>query len=346
LVVFLFQDPRERARAVGIYGLVCAAGGSLGEVLGGLLTQTLGWHWIFLVNLPIGIVVGALCWSILPLDEPQRRERRVDYPGACCITAALTLFVYAFINAGSGGWIPTQLVWLAAASVVLYLFITVEKRARDPLVPLHLFRHNFAVVSLLSALSTAVSYAWFAIAALYFQRILGYDPLHVGLAFIPSTAVIAILSAGFSEPIVARFGIRRPICAGLLLTAVGLALLSRAPLTGRFLTDILPGMLLVGLGGGISATPMILAATQDLPPTDSGLASGVLNTAFVIGGTLGIAAILTLADLRTVALRQVGLSGLPALDAGYRLAFVTLSFLASSASVLAAVLLKVRQSPS
>src|SRR5581483_4306320 len=217
-------------------------------LLGGLLTRALSWHWVFLVNLPIGIAVAISALAVLPDTRGQTGARRLDVAGAATVTAALVLAVYAVVNGGASGWAsPRTLGLLAAAAALLGAFLLVETRVRDPLVPLGLFRHrNLSTANAVGVLWAAAMFAWFFLAALYLQLVLGYSPLEVGLAFLPSNLIMGALSIGVSARLVMRFGSRKPLGAGLGLAAVGLALFARAPVDGTFLVDVLPSMILLG----------------------------------------------------------------------------------------------------
>ncbi|HHT9042472.1 TPA: DHA2 family efflux MFS transporter permease subunit, partial [Burkholderia cenocepacia] len=291
LIMNLFTAPGERARAMGVYGFVCAGGGSIGVLLGGLLTSSLSWHWIFLVNLPIGVAVYAMCVALLPRTHAPAGTARLDVAGAITVTASLMLAVYGIVGGNEAGWLSTQTVALIGAAVVLLaLFIAIESRAAHPLMPLTLFAaRNVALANTIAVLWAAAMFAWFFLSALYMQRVLGYGPLQVGLAFLPANLIMAAFSLGLSARIVMRFGIRGPIAAGLLIAACGLALFSRAPVDGGFVWHVLPGMTLLGIGAGVAFNPMLLAAMSDVDPADSGLASGIVNTAFMMGGALGLA---------------------------------------------------------
>ncbi|WP_175135955.1 MFS transporter, partial [Achromobacter pulmonis] len=308
LIMNLFTEAGERARAMGVYGFVCAGGGSLGVLLGGLLTSTLSWHWIFLVNIPIGAVVYALCLRLLPAARGAEGGGRLDVAGALTVTASLMLAVYAVVNGNEAGWTSAQsLGLLGAAALLMALFLRIEARVAEPLMPLALFRlRNVATANVVGVLWAAAMFAWFFVSALYMQLVLGYDAMKVGLAFLPANLIMAAFSLGLSAKLVMRFGIRGPLAIGLLLAALGLALFARAPVDGGFAADVLPGMLLLGLGAGIAFNPMLLAAMSDVEPSQSGLASGVVNTAFMMGGALGLAVLASLAAARTAALATAG----------------------------------------
>ncbi|MBN3834164.1 DHA2 family efflux MFS transporter permease subunit [Burkholderia sp. Ac-20344] len=336
LIMNLFTEPGERARAMGVYGFVCAGGGSIGVLLGGLLTSSLSWHWIFLVNLPIGIAVYAMCVALLPRLRAPAGTARLDVAGAITVTASLMLAVYGIVGGNEAGWLSTQTVALIGAAIALLaLFIAIEARAAHPLMPLTLFAaRNVALANVIGVLWAAAMFAWFFLSALYMQRVLGYGPLQVGLAFLPANLIMAAFSLGLSARIVMRFGIRGPIAAGLLIAACGLALFSRAPVDGGFVWHVLPGMTLLGIGAGVAFNPMLLAAMNDVDPADSGLASGIVNTAFMMGGALGLAVLASLAGARTDALAAANAAPRDALNGGYHAAFAFGAAFAAAAALI------------
>ncbi len=342
LVMTLFTETTERAKAMGFFGFVSAGGGALGTLLGGILTGALGWHAIFLVNLPIGAAVLALGLFLLPSGRGGTAKGRLDFAGAVTITASLMLAVYAIVNGNEAGWTSAQtLGMLGAAAALLAAFLVIEARVRAPLVPLGLFRlRNVSVSGIIGVLWAAAMFAWFFLAALYLQLVLGYSPLQVGLAFLPADLIMGALSLGLSARIVARFGVRSPLAVAMLLVAVGLALFARAPVGGDFAADVLPSMILLGVGAGIAFNPLLLAAMGDVGPEESGLASGVINTAFMMGGALGLAILASLAAARTGALRTSGEGALAALNGGYHMAFLVGAIFALAAAVIGAALLR------
>ncbi|AEK62606.1 DHA2 family efflux MFS transporter permease subunit [Collimonas fungivorans] len=344
LIMDLFTEPAERAKAMGVYGFVCAGGGSLGAMLGGLLTDTLSWHWIFLVNLPIGIAVIALSLRLLPALHSQAQSRHLDVFGAITVTAALMLAVYAIVNGNEAGWVSSRtLGQLAVAAALLATFLVIETRVRVPLMPLRLFQlRNVAVANVVGVLWAAAMFAWFFLSALYLQLVLGYKPLQVGLAFLPANLIMAVFSLGISAKLVMRFGIRRPLAVGLLLATCGLLLFARAPVDGHFIADVLPGMVLLGLGAGIAFNPVLLAAMSDVAPSESGLASGVVNTSFMMGGALGLAVLASLAALHTENLLAAGNEPLGALNSGYQAAFLVGACFAGLGAALGALLLRTK----
>jgi len=324
LIVDLFTETDDRAKAMGVYGFVCSAGGSIGALLGGFLTNQFDWHWIFLVNIPIGVAVIALSLALLPSSQGQGGDRRLDVGGAITITISLMLAIYAIVNGNETGWVSTQTLGLLAIAVALFgIFIVIEKRVRVPLVPLGLFRlRNLATANVVGVLWAAAMFAWFFLSAQYMQLVLHYSPLKVGLAFVPTNLVMAVMSLGISAKLVTRFGIKRPLVVGLLFAAVGLLLFARAPVDGNFVADVLPPMLALGIGAGIAFNPVLMAAMNDVTPSESGLASGIVNTSFMMGGALGLAVLASLAAFATDGLLAVGVDHLVALNRGYHAAFL------------------------
>ena len=342
LIMNLFTEPVERAKAMGIYGFVMAGGGSVGALLGGVLTDALSWHWVFLVNIPIGIAVYALTVILLRESRAPAGAARLDVGGAVTVTASLLLAVYAVVNGNEAGWTSAQtLTLLGAAAGLLALFLALETWVRDPLMPLRLFRlRSVATANVVGILWSAAMFAWFFVSALYLQLVLGYSAMQVGLAFLPANLIMAAFSLGLSAKMVMRFGIRVPLAAGLALTAVGLALFALSPVDGSFALHVLPGMALLGIGCGMAMNPVLLAAMSDVPQSESGLASGVVNTAFMMGGALGLAVLASLAVARTDRLLALGADSLAALNGGYHIAFAIGAVFAAVASLLSAVLLR------
>jgi EmrB/QacA subfamily drug resistance transporter len=348
LIITLFTEPAERAKAMGVFGFVASGGGSIGVLLGGILTDALDWHWIFLVNIPIGVAVVALSLRLLPgAHGPAVGGRRLDVAGAVTVTTALMLAVYAIVNGNEQGWTSLRtLGLLAAATALLGLFLVIEARASSPLVPLRLFRlRNLVFSNVVGILWAAAMFAWFFLSALYLQLVLGYSPLQVGLAFLPGNLIMMALSLGVSAKLVMRFGIRPPLGVGLGVAAIGLALFARAPVDGNFVVDVLPSMILLGIGAGIAFNPVLLAAMSDVEPNEAGLASGVVNTAFMMGGALGLAVLASLAASRTDTLRASGDGPLVALTGGYHAAFLLGALFAAAAAAVGVVFLRDRDAP-
>jgi EmrB/QacA subfamily drug resistance transporter len=342
LMMTLFTEPADRAKAMGIFGFVASGGGSIGVLLGGILTDSLDWHWIFLVNLPIGVLVVLLSLKLLPAARMQHATARLDVGGAVTVTASLMLAVYAIVNGNQEGWTSRQTLGLLAAAAVLFtIFLTIEARVRSPLMPLRIFRlRNVAGANVVGILWAAAMFAWFFLSALYLQTVLGYSPLQVGLSFLPANLIMGFFSISLSAKLVMRFGIRLPLTTGLLIAASGLALFVRAPVDGNFVVDVLPSMILLGIGAGMAFNPVLLAAMSDVAPEESGLASGVVNTAFMMGGALGLAVLASIAASRNDSLLAGGDGRLAALTGGYHLAFLVGALFAVAAATVGAVVLR------
>jgi EmrB/QacA subfamily drug resistance transporter len=344
LIMTLFTEAAERTKAMGIFGFVLAGGGSLGVLLGGVLTDLFSWHWIFLVNVPIGVLVYVLTIRLLPPSPAHEGRGRLDVAGAVTVTVALMLAVYAIVNGNGNGWLSGEtLGLLAAAAVLLVVFVVLESRVREPLMPLAVLKlRNIWTSNVIGVLWAASMFAWFFLSALYMQLVLDYSPLQVGLAFLPANVIMGLFSVGLSAKLVMRFGIKPPLVAGLAFAAAGLGLLALASADGNFAADILPSMVLLGIGAGMAFNPVLLAAMSDVQPEQSGLASGIVNTAFMMGGALGLAVLASLADWRTGVLRDSGESELDALTGGYHLAFVVATVFALGAAAIGALLLRTR----
>ncbi|MBA3347596.1 MAG: MFS transporter, partial [Actinobacteria bacterium] len=337
LIMTLFTEPAERAKAMGVIGFVAAGGGSIGVLAGGVFTDLLSWNWIFLVNLPVGIAVIVSCLLLLPGGGGRRGQVKLDLAGAIAVTASLLIAVYAIVNGNEEGWTSARtLGLLGAAAAGVAVFVAIESRVESPLVPLGLFRlRGVAASNVVGILWSAAMFAMFFLSALYLQLVLGYSPLEVGLAFLPANLIMGAFSLGLSARLVLRFGIRAPLVGGMALVAAGLALFARAPVEGSFLVDVLPSMIILGVGIGMAMNPLLLAAMSDVEPEDDGLASGVVNTSFMMGGALGLAVLASVASART------GDDGsLAALVDGYHAAFVIGTAFALAAGVVAAVFLR------
>jgi len=342
LVMMLFTETGERAKAMGVYGFVASGGGTIGVIAGGVLTDALNWHWIFLVNIPIGVAVYALSMRLLPPDNVTAGDRRVDIAGAVTVTASLMLAVYAIVNGNSVGWLTAQTLGMLAASVVLLgAFLVIELRVSHPLMPLGLFKHrNISTANGVAVLLAGSMFAWFFLTALYLQLVLGYSPLKVGLAFLPSSLIMGAFSLGLSAKLVMRFGIKPPMVAGMLLMASGLLLYARVPVDGSFVVDVLPGSVLLGIGAGMGFNPLLLAAMGDVEPTEAGLASGVVNTAFMMGGALGLAVLASLSASRTDSLLASGDDRLTALTGGYHVSFLVGALFAIAGATIGGLLIR------
>jgi len=324
IIVTMFREPAEQAKAIGVFSFVAAGGASLGLLLGGVLTQVLNWHWIFFVNVPIGIATFVLARRLVPHEEGIGLRHGADVPGSLLVTAALMLGVYTLLEAPLHGWTSTRTIALFVLTVVLFaLFVAREATARTPLVPLRIFRSRTTVgANAIQMLGVAGMFGMFFLAVLYLQRVLGYDALETGVAFLPVSGLIAALSLGASARLSVRFGPRAVVIPGLILMTLGLLLFTRVPVDGRYLTDVLPVMIVLGTGAGLFFPSLMTLAMADVDPQESGLASGLINTSLQVGGSIGLAVLAGLATTRSQELTGAGSSLPAALTGGYHLAFL------------------------
>jgi EmrB/QacA subfamily drug resistance transporter len=343
MLVTLFPEPREQARAIAVFSAVGAAGGALGTFLGGALTQLLNWHWIFLINLPIGVVAWCAAVRVLAPENGAGLGRGADYPGAALVTSALMLAVYVIVGAGDRD--GTTTVLLALLAVALFTgFVLRQARAERPLLRLRLFGSRLlSGANAVQVLMIATMYGFQFIGALYLQRVLGYSELATGTAFLPAPVAIGLLMLGLSARSIGRFGPYRVLLAGLVLITAGTALLSRAPADGSYTADFLPPMLLMAAGFAAAMPALTGLAMSGARTEDGGLASGLFNTTQVVGGSLGLAVLSTLAASRTDELLDDGAQLIPATSDGYQLAFRVASVIAVAALVLAAAVLRTRR---
>jgi EmrB/QacA subfamily drug resistance transporter len=347
MIVTMFPERREQAKAIGIYGFVASAGGSIGLLAGGALTQLISWHWIFLINLPIGLATAYGAIRLVPARPGIGLEAGADVPGAALITSSLMLGVYTILGVNEHGWGSTQTLVLGAISLALgAAFIARQARIANPLMPLRLFRsRNVAGANTIQALLVAGMFGMFFLGALYLQRILGYDALEVGLAFLPTTIVMGTLSLGFSEKLIMRFGPRTTLIPGVLLIGAGLLLFARTPVEGSYVADLLAPLLLVGLGVGTAFPSLMTLAMSGATQSDAGLASGLVNTSMQVGGAIGLAVLATLATERTDSQLSEGVSNLAALNSGYHVAYLIGVALVAAAAVIAVTVLRQPQLP-
>jgi predicted MFS family arabinose efflux permease len=344
----MFPDPREQARAMGVFTFVAAGGGSVGLIAGGVLTDLINWHWIFFVNVPIGIATGLLALRYVPADRGAGFGAGADVLGAALSTAALMLLVYTIVKpAAEDGWGAGTTLACAAGAVVLGIaFIAREATAANPLIPLRVFRSRTVVAAnAIQALLVAGMFGTFFMGSLYLQRILGYTPLQIGLAFLPLTLVMGVVSLRYSERLIMRFGPRRTLVPGISLVLLGLLLFARTPADGNYLRDVFPIMPLIGLGFAISGPSLVTLAMSGANQEDAGLASGLINTTTQVGGALGLAVLATLAGTRSDDLRSAGESVSSALNAGYHLAYLLAAGLTLAALAIAALVLRERRAP-
>jgi EmrB/QacA subfamily drug resistance transporter len=342
MIVTMFPEPREQAKAIGVFGFVASAGGSIGLLAGGVLTEAISWHWIFFINLPIGIATAALALRYVPAADGLGLRAGADLPGAALLTGGLMLGVYTILQVSEQGWGATSTLVLGAVSLALVAaFVARQARVADPLMPLRLFRsRNVAGANLVQGLVVSGMFGMFFLGALYLQRVLGYDPLQVGLAFLPSTIVMGALSMGFSGRITMRFGAKRTLIPSLLFIGAGMLLFARTPVQGSYLADVMPAMVLVGIGAGLSFPALMTLAMSGATPSDSGLASGLVNTSAQVGGAVGLAVLAALATERTHGLMTDGEAAMSALNAGFHLAYVVGAVVLAAALVIAATVLR------
>jgi EmrB/QacA subfamily drug resistance transporter len=342
MIVTMFPEPAHQAKAIGVYGFVASAGGSIGLLAGGVLTDAISWHWIFLINLPIGIAVAYMALRLVEGREGIGLHEGADFPGAALITSSLMLGVFTILQISEWGWGDTRTLGLSAISATLLaIFIYRQATIANPLMPLRLFRsRNVAGANVLQALLVAGMFGMFFLGALYLQRVLKYSPLDVGLAFLPTTIVMGALSLGFSEKLIMRFGPRTTLIPGVCLVVVALLLFARTPVDGNYLTDLLPPFLLIGVGVGTSFPAIMTLAMSGATPADSGLASGLVNTSMQVGGSIGLAVLATLSTERTQELLDEGVSNASALTSGYHVAYLIGAGLAAIAAAIAVFVLR------
>jgi EmrB/QacA subfamily drug resistance transporter len=346
MIVTMFPDPREQARAIGVYAFVASAGGSVGLLAGGVLTQSINWHWIFFVNLPIGLATAVAARRLLA-DEPGIGLRSgADVPGAALITGALMLGVYTIVGpAAKHGWGAGSTLLLGACSLgLLAAFVVREATAASPLMPLRVFRSRpVRAANTIQILSVAGMFGMFFLGALYLRRVLGYDALEIGLAFLPVTIAMGLLSIRYSERIFIQLGARRALLLGLALVMAGLIVFALAPVHASYTLQLMPSMLLLGLGAGTCFPALMNVAMSGATPEDAGLASGLVNTTAQVGGALGLAVLATLSTTRSNHLLASGHSSASALTSGYHLAFWVAAALVACA--IAVVLASVESVP-
>jgi EmrB/QacA subfamily drug resistance transporter len=342
MIVRLFPEPRDQAKAIGVYGFVASTGGSIGLLAGGALTDAIGWNWIFLINLPIGVATAVLAVRLVDDLEGIGVDKGADVPGAALLTGGLMLGVYTILEVHQQGWGSARTLGLGAVALALLAaFLVRQARIRNPLVPLRLFRsRNVAGANAVQALLVVGMFGMFFLGALYLQRILGYDALEVGLAFLPATIVMGTASLRFSGRLNMRFGPKATLIPALVSIGAGLLLFARTPVDGGYLADILPAMALVGLGAGLGFPALMMLAMSGATQSDSGLASGLVNTSVQVGGAIGLAVLATLATERTDGLLAGGEPAASALNAGYHLAYLIGAALVVAAIGLALAVLR------
>ncbi|MDX6199741.1 MAG: hypothetical protein QOJ79_2892 [Actinomycetota bacterium] len=342
MIVTMFREPAEQAKAIGVYSFVTAAGGSIGLIAGGVLTQTLNWHWIFIVNVPIGIATGLAASRLVQQEDGLGVGDGADVIGATLITATLMLGVYTIVQSAHHGWGSRRTVTLGLGSLALLgAFIGRQSRARNPLMPLTIFRSRVITgANVVQMLMMAGLFGQFFLGALYLQRVLGYGEIAIGLAYLPIAGGIAALSVRATPLLVTRFGARIVLLPGLLLLLVGLGLWIRVPVGGSYWPDVFPAMLAIGVGAGLTFPAVTTLAMAGVDPREAGLASGLANTTQQVGGALGLAVLATISSARSSHLTHQGLSAAQSLSSGYHLAFTVGAALVLAAGVIATTVLR------
>jgi EmrB/QacA subfamily drug resistance transporter len=324
MIVTMFPKPAEQAKAIGVYSFVAAGGASIGLILGGVLTEAINWHWIFFVNLPIGIVTAAFAVRLIDRDRGIGFGEGADFAGAVLITGSLMLAVYTIVEAAGNGWGSAQTLGLGAIAIALLTaFVVRQAKAANPLIPLRIFRNaNVSGANVIQALMVAALFGMFFLGSLYMERVLGYGPIEIGLGFLPVAVLIGTLSVGFSERLIMRFGARQTLIPGLVLILGALLWFARIPVEASYAVDMLPSMILFGIGAGLAFPSLMTLSMSSANASDAGLASGLVNTSLQVGGALGLAVLATLSTTRTGNLLAAGESTAEALTSGYRVAWV------------------------
>jgi MFS family permease len=342
MVVTMFQEPAERAKAIGVFSFVASAGASIGLLAGGLITQAVSWHWIFFVNLPIGIVIAILASRLLESDRGIGLRSGADALGAVLITSGLMLGVYTIVESSTYGLGSPRTLGLGAVAIALVVaFIIRQARAATPLLPLRLFRaRHFSGANVIQALATPAMFGFFFLGSLDLQRVLHYGPLAMGLAFLPVALGMGSLSIGVTARLIVRFGAYAVVLAGLGTITVALGLAARGPVVTGYFPDLFLPMALLGIGGGLAFPALFVLAMARTAPSDSGVASGLINTTGQVAGALGLAVLATLSTNRTSELLGYGQAITPALSSGFHLAWAVGAGLAFASLVIAATMLR------
>ena len=342
MIVTMFPERDEQAKAIAVFSFVASAGASIGLLAGGVITQLINWHWIFFVNLPIGVLTALLAVRLVGKDRGIGLRGGADVLGAVLVTGALMLGVYTIVKAQGYGWGSLHTLGLGALAVVLLAgFVVWEGRTRHPLAPLDIFRsRNVSGANLVQMLFVAGMFGMFFLGSLYMERVLGYSPLRIGLAFLPVALLIGVFSVGLAARLIIRFGPRATLLPGLALATAELALFTQAPIHASYVANLLPSMVLVGVGAGLSFPAVMTLAMSGAQPSQAGLASGLVNTTQQVGGALGLAVLATLASTHTASLLHAGSAATSALVGGYHFAWMIGSALLLAALIAAAIVLR------
>jgi EmrB/QacA subfamily drug resistance transporter len=342
MIVMMFPEPREQAKAIGMYTFVAVSGSSIGLLAGGALTEAINWHWIFFINVPIGLATAFFARRLIDKGEGIGLGEGADILGAGLITIGLMLGVYTILGVEQEGWGSTQTLVLGGVSLALLAaFVARQARISNPLMPLRLFRsRNVGGANLVQALLVVGMFGLFFLGALYLQRILGYDPFQVGLAFLPATIVMGAMSFRFTARLNMRFGAKATLLPGMVCIGAGMILFALTPVDATYAIDLLPAMIVFGLGAGLAFPSLMTLAMSGATRSDSGLASGLVNTSVQVGGAIGLAVLATLSTERTNGLLADGESTASALNSGYHLAYVIGAALVLVATAVAVIVLQ------
>jgi EmrB/QacA subfamily drug resistance transporter len=342
MIVTMFPEPREQAKAIGVFGFVASAGGSIGLIAGGVLTDLINWHWIFFVNVPIGLATAMFALRLVESRPGIGMSEGADAPGAVLVTTGLMLAVYTILGVEEHGWTSAQTLILAAVSVALVtVFVMRQARIEKPLMPLRLFHsRNVSGANVVMALLVVGMFGIFFLGALYLQLVLGYEPLEVGLAFLPGSLLMGVLSLGFTDKLNMRFGPRRVLITGLCFLLVAMLLFARTPVDGNYLIDVAPTLIIFGAGAGVAFPALMMLAMSGATPSDAGLASGLVNTTGQVGGAIGLALLATISTERTQSLLDDGESRAAALTGGFHVAYLIGAVCAVAAIVAAVTVLR------
>jgi EmrB/QacA subfamily drug resistance transporter len=345
IITNTFAEGAERNKALGVWGAVAGSGGAAGVLLGGVLTEYLGWEWVLFVNTPIGIAAAMLAPRLLAESRDEVEHRSFDVVGAVTVTAGLVLLVYTLVDAPQAGWGSTQTIVLGIVAIVLLTaFVAWERTRIAPLVPFSIFRlrtlRGANIVSLLIAMSL---FSMFFFISLYMQQVLGYDALKAGISYLP-LAVTIIISAGVASALVTRIGFKITLIAGMVFVTIGLVWFAQVPPNGSYVSDLLGPMLVAAVGLGFAFVPVTIAAVTGIRPDQAGLASGLVNTSQQVGGALGLAILVAIANSTTSGLIEDGTSDLVALTEGFQDAFLVGAGFALLGAILAATLISSRDS--
>ena len=344
MIVTLFPEPLARAKAFGVFSFIASAGAAIGLITGGLITQAVSWHWIFFVNLPLGVATAVAAARLLETDKGIGLGRGADVLGALMVTAALMLGVYTIVQTSDHGLVSVRTLALGAVALgLLAAFVVRQALGRNPILPLRIFRSRMLTgANVVQALMSSAFIGFFFLGSLDLQRVLGYGPMDIGLAFLPVAAVMALFSIRFSAQLIARFGAGAVLSLGQVFALVALAMVAAGPTHPNYFIHLLLPMALLGLGGGLSFPSLAMIAMADAAPDDAGLASGLLNTTGQVGGALGLAVMATIAGSRTLDLLNSGRDGAEALAGGYHLAWLVCAVVVVVTLGVAAWLLRSR----